>query len=214
MKVKDLMTAEVITVGPSATIEQVAEILHQYHFTGIPVVDKGQRLLGVIMERDFITADSKLYLPTYIKMLRDLDFVQNDKKHLSKEAQALMTATAKDVMNSNIVTASPEDSIEKLSELFATKRVNPIPVVDEGFKLVGVISRSDLIKLFSRNNIEPAKQQTHRIIDATVEKAYKDVGKHFAFVSKIRATIWFLISLAFLIIGFILGVAWVVDPGA
>ncbi len=214
MKVKDLMSTQVVTVGPAATIEQVADVLHEYHFTGVPVVDQSHRLLGVIMERDFITADSRLYLPTYIKMLKDLDFIQNDKKHLSKEAQTLMTATAKDVMNSNIVTANPEDSIEKLSELFATKRVNPIPVVDEQFKLVGVISRSDLIKLFSRTNIEPARQQTHRIIDATVERAYKDVGKHFAIVSKIRASIWFLISLAFLIIGFILGVAWVVDPNA
>jgi CBS domain-containing protein len=211
MKVKELMTSKVVTIGPTATIEQVADVLHQYHFTGIPVVDTTKRLLGVIMERDFITADSKLYLPTYIKMLKDLDFVQNDKKHLSKEAQGLMSATAKDVMNSNIVTASPEDSIEKLSELFATKRVNPIPVVDDGFHLVGVISRSDLIKLFSRKNIEPVRQEAPRIIDATVEKAYKEVGSHFAFVSKMRASIWFLISLAFLIIGFILGVAWVVD---
>lgn len=211
MKVKDLMTSKVITVGPAATIEEVADVLHQFHFTGVPVVDQSKRLLGVIMERDFITADSKLYLPTYIKMLQDLDFVRNDKKHLSKEAQSLMRATAADVMNSNIVTANPEDTIEKLSELFATKRVNPIPVVDDKFKLVGVISRSDLIKLFSRKNIEPNRVERPRIIDVTVEKAYKEVGSHFAFVSKIRASIWFLISLSFFVIGFILGVAWVVS---
>ncbi len=211
MLVKELMTTQVITVGPSATIQQVADVIHHYHFTGVPVVDERGRLLGVIMERDFITADSKLYLPTYIKMLEDLDFVQNDKKHLSKEAQAVISATAADVMNSNIVTASPNDTIEHLAELFATKRVNPIPVVDAEFKLAGVISRSDLIKLFAPKNIEVKREMPVRIVDVTAEKAIKQIDKHFALVSKVRASIWFLISIAFLVIGFVLGVLWVID---
>ncbi len=211
MLVKELMTTKIITVRPEATIEQVADVLHQYRFTGVPVVDEKGRLLGVIMERDFITADSKLYLPTYVKMLKDLDFVQNDKKHLSKEAQTLINATAADVMNSNIVTASPEDTMEHLAELFATKRVNPIPVVDAGFKLVGVISRSDLIKLFSPKNIEAKREAPVRIMDVTAEKAFKEIDRNFALVSKIRASIWFLISIAFLVIGFVLGVLWVID---
>lgn len=211
MKVKELMTTKVITVKPTATIEQVANVLHEYHFTGVPVVDEKKRLLGVIMERDFITADSKLYLPTYVKMLKDLDFVQNDKKHLSKEAETLINATAADVMNSNIVTASPDDTMEHAAELFATKRVNPIPVVDDQFRIVGVLSRSDLIKLFSPKNIEAKREAPVRIMDVTAEKAFKQIDKNFALVSKIRASIWFLISIAFLIIGFVLGVLWVID---
>jgi CBS domain-containing protein len=211
MKVKELMTTKVVTVKPTATIEQVANVLHEYHFTGVPVVDDKKRLLGVIMERDFITADSKLYLPTYVKMLKDLDFVQNDKKHLSKEAENLINATAADVMNSNIVTASPDDTMEHVAELFATKRVNPIPVVGEGFALVGVISRSDLIKLFSPKNLEVKRESPVRIVDVTAEKTFKEIDKNFALVSKIRASIWFLISVAFLVIGFILGVLWVID---
>lgn len=211
MKVKELMTTKVITVRPTATIEQVADVLHQYRFTGVPVADEKGRLLGVIMERDFITADSKLYLPTYIKMLKDLDFVQNDKKHLSAEVQSIMKATAADVMNSNIVTASPDDTMEHVAELFATKRVNPIPVVDDNFHIAGVISRSDLIKLYSPKNIEAKREAPPRILDMTAEKSYTEIDKNFAFVSKIRASIWFLISMAFLVIGFILGVLWVID---
>ncbi len=211
MLVKELMTTQVITVRPNATIEQVADVLHTYRFTGVPVVDERGRLMGVIMERDFITADSKLYLPTYIKMLKDLDFVQNDKKHLSTEAQAVISATAADVMNSNIVTASPNDTIEHLAELFATKRVNPIPVVDEHFTLAGVISRSDLIKLFAPQNIEAKREAPVRIVDVTAEKAIKQIDRHFALVSKVRASVWFLISIAFLVIGFVLGVLWVID---
>ena len=211
MLVKGLMSTKIITVRPNATIEQVADVLHQYHFTGVPVVDEKDRLLGVIMERDFITSDSKLYLPTYVKMLKDLDFVQNDKKHLSKEAEGLIHATAKDVMNSNLVTLNPKDTIEHAAELFATKRVNPIPVVDEAFKLVGVLSRSDLITLFSKKNIAEKREAPLRIVDVTAEKTFKEIDKHFALVSKVRASVWFLISIAFLVIGFVLGVLWVID---
>lgn len=210
MLVKDLMTTEVITVGPEATVEQVADVLHHYHFTGVPVVKDG-KLLGVIMERDFITASSALYLPTYIKMLRDFDFVQNDKKRLPKEAAQVMTATAKDIMNSNIVTVSPEATIQELAESFATKRVNPIPVVDGDFMLVGVISRSDLIKLFSGKSIEANREKKPRLVDVTAEKGLAQLGHSFALVTKTRAALWLLLSLSFFVIGFILGGAWLID---
>ena len=211
MLVKDLMSSKVITVKPTATIEQVAEVLHHYHFTGVPVVDDQGTLLGVIMERDFITADSKLYLPTYIQMLKDLDFVQNDKKRLSKSAKEVMDTTAADIMNRDIVTAEPKTSLKEVAEMFATKRVNPIPVVGKNHKLVGVISRSDLIKLFSHKNIKANREQPPRIVDVTAAKVYHELDSNFAFVSKTRASIWLLISLGFFIIGFILGVAWIVD---
>ena len=213
MLVKDLMTTQVITVGPTATVEQVAGVLHQYHFTGVPVVASDGILLGVIMERDFITAGSQLYLPTYIKMLKGIDFVQNDKKRLPKEAQEVIRATAADIMNSNIVTATPDTSIQELAELFATKRVNPIPVVDDKFHLVGVISRSDLIKLFASKEIQANRIHAPRLVDVTAEQGLSKLGRSFALVSKTRAAIWLILSLVFFVIGFILGVAWIVDNG-
>lgn len=213
MKVKNLMTTKVITVKPDTKIDKVAEILHEHHFTGVPVVDDHHTVLGVIMERDFITAESDLYLPTYIQMLKDIDFVQNDAKRLSPDAQKIINATAADVMNRNIVTASPEMDLKELAELFATKRVNPVPVVDSSFKLLGVISRSDLIKLFSPKHIATASERNRlpRLVDVSVSKVYQEVDSKFAFVHKTRASIWLLISLGFFVMGFALGVAWIVD---
>lgn len=210
MLVSDLMTKDVITVKPSTTVEEVAGILHRYHFTGVPVVSDDNTLMGVIMERDFITADSKLYLPTYIKLLKDIDFIQNDKKRLSQAAMAIVNATAADIMNPSIVVARADMTLQKLAELFATKRVNPIPVVDEHMKLIGVISRSDLIKLFSPREVEEAAERLPRPVDENLAKAYKDIDTHFAFVSKTRAAIWFMIALACMFIGFLLGVSWVI----
>ena len=76
MLVKDLMSTKVITVSPDTKVSEVAEIIHTNHFTGVPVVNADGHVIGTISERDFITATSGLYLPTYIKMLSNMDYVQ------------------------------------------------------------------------------------------------------------------------------------------
>lgn len=152
MTVKSLMTTKVISVTPDTPVHEVAELLSKFHFTGVPVVDKN-KLVGLIAERDFITSDSDLYLPTYIKLLTDLDFVSGDNKKLPKDAQKIINAKARDIMNSKVITIAPDTDIKELAEIFAVKRVNPIPVVDEKDHMVGIISQSDLIKLFSKKHL-------------------------------------------------------------
>lgn len=208
MLVKELMTTNVITVKPGSTLETVADTLHQYHFTGLPVVDGNNTVLGMIMERDFITKDSRLYLPTYIKLLKNVDFYSGDKRHLPDEVKKVMYATAQDVMNKNVVYAYPDTTLEELANIFATKRVNPIPVVDSHFRLVGVISRSDLIKLYSKANLETKPEQETRIIDAEAEQSYQALDKKYIFMDRTRAMVWMLISVTTLFIGFFLGIVW------
>lgn len=214
MQIKDLMTKTVISVKPEQTVQQVAEMLHQYHFTGIPVTDNRNRLLGMIAERDFIASDSKLYLPTYIKLLQDTDFISGDKKLLPKEARDIIEATAEDIMNRTIITARADMTLEELADLFATKRVNPIPVTDSDNNLLGIVSRSDLIKLFSKKNIDQVveNENIHRPIDSRVENVYDNFNSRFAYVAKFRANVWITIAAVLFVIGFIAGIIYVADP--
>lgn len=154
MQIKDLMTKKVLSVKPTDTVNAVADVLAEHHFTGVPVVDDEGKLLGTISERDFIASDSKIYLPTYIKLLTEFDFIKHDEKRLSPAVQNIINATAADIMNPEPVTASADMDIESLAKLFGEKRVNPIPVVDSDNKLIGIISRSDLIKLFSLKHLQ------------------------------------------------------------
>lgn len=154
MLVKDLMTKTVITIKPEDTVNQVADILSEHHFTGVPVVDESGVLVGTVSERDFIASDSKIYLPTYIKLLTELDFVKNDERNLSPAVKNIINATAKDIMNDQPVTIDENSDIETLAEMFGQKRVNPIPVIDKDNKLLGIVSRSDLIKLFSTKHLK------------------------------------------------------------
>ncbi len=152
MIVRDIMTPRVISVSPQTPIHEVAELLEKFHFTGVPVVDV-KKVVGLIAERDFITSDSDLYLPTYIKLLTDLDFVSGDNKRLPKEAQKIINAKASDIMNPQVITVPPDMTLQDLAETFAAKRVNPIPVTDKDGNILGIVSRSDLIKLFSKKHL-------------------------------------------------------------
>jgi CBS domain-containing protein len=153
MQVRELMTTKVMTVKPTDTVSEVAALLIEHRFNGLPVVDESGALLGLIAERDFIASDSKIYLPTYIKILQETDFIQSKSTSLPESVQRIVKATAADVMNAEVVTVKPETELSEVTDIFAQQRVNPIPVVDGAGKLVGIIARSDLIKLFSIKHI-------------------------------------------------------------
>lgn len=217
MLVKDLMTTKVVTVRPFTLVSEVAELLHQHHFTGVPVVNDEGTVLGTISERDFITASSDLYLPTYIKLLSDMDYVQGGKKHLPHMVEQIVNATARDIMNQSVPFARPDTTLEQVAALFAEKRANPIPVTDSTNKLLGVISRSDLIKFFSPQEVNqyyvpeerPAKV---RNIDKQVEYTQSEFISTFAYVAKARANIWVTAAIVLFIVGFVAGVIYVADP--
>ncbi len=218
MLAKDLMSTKVVTVSADTKVSEVAKILHKNHFTGVPVVNSDGRVLGTISERDFITAGSDLYLPTYIHMLSSMDYVQGASKGVPHMVNQIVNATAKDIMNQNIPFAHPETTLEQLAAMFARERVNPIPVTDDGNHLVGIISRSDLIKFFTPAEVlksykaEERPETSKRVIDEEVSYAQGHFTSKFAYVAKARANIWLTAAIVAIIIGFLAGIVYVADP--
>ena len=217
MLVKDLMTTEVATVTPDTKVSEVAAILHKFHYSGLPVVNTDGRVIGTISERDFITVNSDLYLPTYIKLLSSMDYVQGGKKGLPHVVDQIVNATAKDIMNQDIPFARPDTTLEQLATMFAEKRANPIPVTDPTNKLVGIISRSDLIKFFSPSEVttsyKPEQRATkRRMIDEQVAYTEDHFTSRFAYVAKARANIWLTAAIVLFIVGFLAGVIYVANP--
>lgn len=216
MLVKDLMSTNVITVKPETLVSEVADILHQHHFSGLPVVNEQGMVLGTISERDFITAGSDLYLPTYIKMLSDMDYIQGGKKELPHVVNQIVSATAKDIMNQHIPFVRPDTPLEKLATIFGEERVNPVPVTDSANKLLGIISRSDLIKFFSPTQVQSSyvteQGSSIRKIDDQVNFTQSHLRKNFAYVAKARANIWITTAVVLFIVGFVAGIVYVVDP--
>ena len=133
-QVKDIMTDRVVTVPPDMPILQVADLIIENNFNGMPVVDAQKKLLGLVTEFNLLSKASILKIP--------------DAESAAKEYSRMKSLTAADCMETKPFTLLFDDTFENALKLFSTHhRVNPVPVVDHSNTLVGVVSRYDLLKL-------------------------------------------------------------------
>jgi len=119
IKARDVMTTSVVTVRPDDTIEHAIERLLRHRISGLPVVDEANNLIGIISEYDLL--------------------------HLLFDSVKPSGSVA-DCMNDRVVTVLESDSIVEVTERFVDGTFRRLPVV-RGGKLVGMISRHDLIRL-------------------------------------------------------------------
>lgn len=143
MKVKDVMTANVVTAIVSDKITKIAEIMSKNRFHALPVVENNNEIVGIVTEDDFFTRGSKI-----------IDSLTHDK---SEESQRLMNLEVKDIMSKECVTIMEEMDVSALIEFFRESRFSTLPVVNSSNRLVGIVTLSDilgLIKAEIKNKID------------------------------------------------------------
>lgn len=146
--VKDIMTTDVLTVSSKDTVLSVVKIFTDHKFNGLPVVDADKKLMGLITEYNLITAESLLHLPTLEKISKNAQSPTEELEYLSEQVKKTTSLTVGDIMETHPITLMYDDTFEKALEVLNQHhRVNPIPVIDKERKLVGVVSRYDLLKL-------------------------------------------------------------------
>jgi CBS domain-containing protein len=150
MKVSDIMTKKTISVRPSDKVLDVAELLHQKGFNGVPVIEDG-KVLGMITETDLISRGSiSLHIPSIIKFFHEMKLEKYVHGKSNEDLHSIFEADADSIMNRDYISISPDAEVSELIKLFQEKHVNPIPVVDQKKNLTGIISLSDVIKFISR----------------------------------------------------------------
>ncbi len=136
-----------MTVTAQTTLIEVAKLLTDHHFNGVPVVDKDNVLVGIITEYSLISGSSGVHLPTLQSVLGNLPVFSKDKKEFSDDVAAVIKLTSRDVMNADPLTLLSTAPYEEVVKAFQTHHaINPIPVIDTTRKLVGVVSRFDVLK--------------------------------------------------------------------
>ena len=146
--VRDIMTSDVLTTTPETSVLDVARIFAEKKFNGLPVVDKENRLIGLVTEYNLITAETLLHLPTLEKISKSAESPLKDLEYLSAQVKKTTELKVNEIMEKDPITLLFDDTFEKALEVLNQHhRVNPIPVVDKENKLVGVVSRYDLLKL-------------------------------------------------------------------
>lgn len=161
MKVKDLMTSDVVTIGPEASLKDVARILAERGISGLPVVDEQRRVLGVVSEADILYkargSDHKQggLLGWFL-----LEGIEADAK--------LAARTAGEAMTSPVISIGPERPVGEAAAKMVEYGVNRLPVVDEEGKIVGLLSRADIVRAFTRTDAEIMREIRDEVILRTL----------------------------------------------
>jgi CBS domain-containing protein len=143
-KAKDVMTREVITVSPETEVTEIARLLLEKRFNGVPVVKPNGDLVGVICQSDLIAEQKKLPLPSVFTIL-DAFIPMYPPSKIAKEIQKIAAMKASEAMTGKPVTVGPEAGIDEIASIMVNKSIYTIPVL-EGGKLVGVIGKEDILR--------------------------------------------------------------------
>jgi CBS domain-containing protein len=144
LKVKDIMTRELITVSPETEIVQATKLLLENRINGVPVLDKTGKLVGILCQSDLIAQQKKLPIPSFFTLLDGL-IPLISKKQIEKQVQKISAITVAQAMTPNPVTVHPDMNIEEVAALMVDRNFHTIPVVDEG-ELVGIVGKEDMLR--------------------------------------------------------------------
>ncbi len=136
MHVQDVMTIDVITVTPEHSLKEAARLMVDNRISGLPVVEDGSVVVGIITEADFLVRDPGPR-PRLLRM-----FIDDTLPTPGESVGDVMTTHPKVVM--------AETTVAEAGRTMANKNVKRLPVVDSDGHLIGIISRSDIVKAFAR----------------------------------------------------------------
>ncbi len=140
VKAKEIMTTAVHAVRMDTPLKDVAELMAEKGISGLPVLDDAGRVAGVISEKDFLVrlgASDRAHVMTIIAASL------GGGKCLTMPIQGTI---ASDIMASPAITVHEESSAFEIIDLFNKKNINRVPVVDSSGKLVGIVSRADILR--------------------------------------------------------------------
>ncbi len=150
--VSDVMTQPVISVEPTTPIRDVALLLVERRISGLPVVDAGGRVLGVVSEGDLLVKESG---PRAIPH-RPLARLFGESRETQQALARVEARTAADAMSSPAITIDAAAPLQAAATLMVGKRVKRLPVTRDG-ALVGIVTRADLVRAFLRSDEDLAE---------------------------------------------------------
>lgn len=149
MKARDIMSKEVITAFPDNTIEELAKILIKNNISGVPVVDKDNKVVGIVTEKDIIYRDAEPRFPTFFEILGAHIYLGGVREYNDQLKKILATNVA-ELMTKDVICAYEDYDIKTVVDLMLKNNINRVPVLDSGQKLCGIISRADIVRSIAK----------------------------------------------------------------
>jgi CBS domain-containing protein len=139
VKAKDIMNQDVVSVTPGTPLKEVAEIMGRHSISGVPVVDEGRKVAGIISEKDFLSR---------MGMQKNITFMGVVAKCLLGDgcmAVDIRGKSAGDIMTAPAISVHEDTSIMEIDNLLRKHRINRVPVLNKNDKLIGIVTRTDLL---------------------------------------------------------------------
>jgi CBS domain-containing protein len=157
MKVNKVMTKDVFVVSPDDTIAHAVNKLAENGISGSPVVNADGELVGIITEADILNGlkvkYKRLQMVYPSLSLVSVNFVETfDDKEAVEAFKEISSSTVSQLMTKDVVTVESGSELGQVVQMMMEKNVNRIPVMKKG-KIVGIVSRADIIKGFAKSDI-------------------------------------------------------------
>ena len=154
MRAMDVMTTNVITVVPDTSVQALATLLSERGISGVPVVDKDGRLVGIVSEGDLLhRAETGTERRTQRRRSRWLDTFAADQEAARDYVKA-HGRSVQEIMTREVISVSDTTELADIATLLETKRIRRVPVIRDG-KLVGIVSRANLVRALAMMKNQP-----------------------------------------------------------
>lgn len=161
MRVQDLMTRNVLTVRSSTPLKDAAALLAEHRISGLPVVDGERRVLGVLSEGDILFKESGTREHQgFFDRLLAVPPTGNELK--------LAARTVGEAMSAPALTIGPRRPVTQAATMMIEEGVNRLPVIDDEERLIGIITRADLVRAFVRSDAEVEQEIRDDVIRRTL----------------------------------------------
>lgn len=145
---RGIMTTSVISANEEQTLKEVIELLAKHKYSGLPVVDSDNRVVGIISETDIVSYSHKVSvipfadLSGWISPYTDVA----DMASLRKGVELLTRTKVGQVMTRKVYTVTADTDAHDVAVLMSRRNINRVPVVDKDGKLLGIVTRADMVR--------------------------------------------------------------------
>ncbi len=171
LRAKDVMTSPVVTVWPDTSVKDIAASMMAHHISGLPVVTSDGELVGIVTEAYLLHKEGGPFVqdPTFFAGLPAFG-------RAAAAARKAGGLFARDLMSSPVVTVQEDTPLGEIAALMMRRKVNRVPVLRVG-RLVGIVSRADIVRALVRPDEEIAEVVRRGAASRTVDRYQQDAHR-------------------------------------
>jgi CBS domain-containing protein len=141
MKVKEIMTKDVVSVKPDTSAKEALGLLFKMQISGLPVIDGQGKLVGMFTEKEILSYT----LPSYVEKVGRFIYEENPKSTKRKFTE-LGNLKVSQLMRKDVVTTAEDTTLCEVARIMLTQKARRLPVLDKSGKVVGIVARGDILK--------------------------------------------------------------------